>query len=122
VFLAHFQDANRSAERASTQSAPLDGLLVSAGVRFKKDRQKDRQHVQLQNAKAVRLPTSSLDHSMNYQNTEVELTMLLRSSLVPIKQLNSKEKFSNATSPHSHSIILTYANILIQQDKFFRTR
>jgi hypothetical protein len=71
----HFPEPNRLWKRPSTLSALSDGLLVLAGVHFKKDRQKYRQPIQLLTPGQLNCSSNSYFNSASYEITAGGLTM-----------------------------------------------
>jgi hypothetical protein len=64
---ADFPEPNRLWKRPSTRSALSDGLLVSADVHFKKDRQKYRQPIQLLTSGQLNCSSNSHFNSTSYE-------------------------------------------------------
>jgi hypothetical protein len=73
----HFPEQAASEERPSALSALFDGLLVSAGVHFEKDRQKYRQVICYKRFKLAQRLSYYLSISISYAVSLPDLTMHL---------------------------------------------
>jgi hypothetical protein len=117
--LSPFSRTSRLGERPSVLSALFDGLLVSAGVHFEKDRQKYRQFIRYQRRKLARRLAFFLCISISYEVSARDLTMHLDYSRALCKLLKSIDNLSMRGTPHSHSILSIHRNMLIYRCNFF---
>lgn len=115
-----FSRTCRLMKRPSALSALLDGLLVSAGAHFEKDRQKYRQFICCHRLKLAQRLSYYLCISISYAVSPPDLIMHLDHCRCLHKSLKYIDNLSRAAAPYSHSIVPSHDNPLIQQCKFFR--